>query len=127
MNIIANCIYKDCTVTDIHELLNDKLEESIKSNFEDKIVPIIDDYFNEYYKQNNLEVDKEEYKKNCSNKVTNINIDRSKGSSVVITYTIKLNPYNDKYIRFPLRVSIVVDNKNYKFIEYYDGITPITI
>jgi hypothetical protein len=127
MNIIANCIYKDCTVTDIPELLNDRLEESIKSNFEDKIVPVIDDYFNEYYKQNKLEVDKEEYKKNCSNKVTNINIDRNKGSSIVITYTIKLNPYNDKYIRFPLRVSIVVDNKNYKFIEYYDGITPITI
>jgi hypothetical protein len=127
MNIIANCIYKDCTVTDIHELLNDKLEESIKSNFEDKIVPIIDDYFNEYYKQNNLEVDKEEYKKNCTSKVTYINIYRNKGSSIVITYTIKLNPYNDKYIRFPLRVSIVVDNKNYKFIEYYDGITPITI
>jgi hypothetical protein len=127
MNIIANCIYKDCTVTDIPELLNDKLEESIKSNFEDKIVPVIDDYFNEYYKQNNLEVDKEEYKKNCTSKVTNINIDRNKGSSIVITYTIKLNPYNDKYIRFPLRVSIVVDNKDYKFIEYYDGITPITI
>jgi hypothetical protein len=127
MNIIVDCIYKDCTVTDIPELLNDKLEESIKSNFEDNIVPVIDDYFNEYYKQNNLEVDKEEYKKNCTSKVTYINIDRNKGSSILITYTIKLKPYTANYNGFPLRVSIVVDNKNYKFIEYYKGISPLTI
>ena len=126
MNIIENCIFEECTVTDISDLLNDKLEESIKSNFEDKIMPVIDDYFNEYYKQNKLEIDKEEYKKNCTNKVTDIIIDNS-DKGFIITYTIKLNPYNAKYIRFPLRVSIVVDNKNYKFIEYYDGITPITI
>jgi len=128
MNIIENCIFEECTVTDISDLLNDKLEESIKSDFEDKIIPVIDDFFNEYYKQNKLEVDEEEYKKNCTNKVTDINIDNNdKDSSIIITYTIKLNPYNAKYIRFPLRVSIVVDNKNYKFIEYYNGIAPITI
>ena len=126
MNIIENYIFEECTVTDISDLLNDKLEESIKSNFEDKIIPVIYDYFNEYYKQNKLEVDEEEYKKNCTYKITDINIDNN-DKGFIITYTIKLNPYNAKYIRFPLRVSIVVDNKNYKFIEYYKGIAPITI
>ena len=126
MNIIENYIFEECTVTDISDLLNDKLEESIKSNFEDKIIPVIDDYFNEYYKQNKLDVDEDEYKKNCTYKITDINIDNN-DKGFIITYTIKLNPYNAKYIRFPLRVSIVVDNKNYKFIEYYKGIAPITI
>jgi len=126
MNIIENCIFEECTVTDISDLLNDKLEESIKSNFEDKIIPVIDDFFNEYYKQNKLEVDEEEYKKNCTYKVTNINIGNI-GINVLITYTIKLKPNTANYVRFPLMVSILVDNKNYKFIEYYKGIAPITI